>query len=51
MATKRATKFGKKVKDLRAKRPSLKMEKSVKGGRENTRHPAKVTVPDIKLSP
>lgn len=46
MATKRATKSGKRVKDLRTKSLSPKTEKSVKGG---GKHPAKVTVPDLKL--
>lgn len=50
MATKRATWYGNKIKDLRAKRLRPRTARSVKGGSENTRHPAKVTVPDLKLT-
>jgi hypothetical protein len=48
MAVKRATKSGKRVKKLRAGTLSPKTEKGVKGG--STKHPAKVTVPDIKIT-
>lgn len=47
MRIKRAAKSGKKVKELRPKTLSTRTEKNVKGGREATQHPAKVTVPDL----
>ena len=48
MARKRATKSGKRVKDLPVGRVSPRTAKSVKGGAEPTKHPAKVTVPDLR---
>ena len=48
MASKRATKSGKRVKDLQVRRVSTRTAKSVKGGAGPTKHPAKVTVPDLK---
>jgi hypothetical protein len=48
MASKRATKSDKRVKNLQVRRVSTRTAKSVKGGAEPTKHPAKVTVPDLK---
>jgi hypothetical protein len=48
MARKHAAKSGKRVKDLQVRHVSTRTAKSVKGGAEATRHPAKVTVPDLK---
>jgi hypothetical protein len=48
MARKRVTKSGKRVKDLPVGRVSPRTAKSVKGGAEPTKHPAKVTVPDLR---
>jgi hypothetical protein len=36
-----------KVKELRPRTLSSKAEKRVKGGQEATKHPTKVTVPDL----
>ena len=48
MAVKRATNAGKKVKELPTRTLHPNAARTVKGGRENTNHPPKVTVPDLK---
>jgi hypothetical protein len=48
MPSKHATKSGKRVNDLQVRRVSTRAAKSVKGGAAPTKHPAKVTIPDLK---
>jgi hypothetical protein len=48
MAKKRATKSDKRVKDLPVGRVSPRTARGVKGGAEPTKHPAKVTVPELR---
>jgi hypothetical protein len=48
MAKKRARKSGKRVADLKIDGAKGRNVKDVMGGREPTKHPAKVTIPDLK---